>query len=167
MKDNSLRTGIKIWMLILLILTQSCNQECEDILCFTPPSPFLFELVDESSRENLFTNQTFDPKDILIINLDDQSHIDFSFIDEDEYNIVQINTIGWETETVNYAIQISSESIFELYVNAQRLSGTCCNYTEYKEIGIQNAAYELDKMTGVYKILIPQDSKLADDLAAY
>ena len=50
---------------------------------------------------------------------------------------------------------ISSEIILELYVNAQRLSGTCCNYTEYKEIGIQNAAYELDKMTGVYKILIP------------
>ena len=155
MKYKSIRIGIKIWMLILLILTQSCNEECEDISCFTPPSPFEFELVDESSGENLFTNQTFDPNDILIINLDDQSHIDFLFIDEDEYNIIQINTIGWETEIVNYALQISSGIIFELYVNAQRLSGSCCNYTEYKEIRIENVAYELDKMSGVYKILIP------------
>lgn len=141
--------------LIVLIFTQSCKDDkCEDILCFTPPSPFEFELVDKLTGENLFTNGTFDSNDIGVINLDNQSNIEFTFIDENDYNIIRINTIGWKTEIVNYAIQISSESIFELFVNAERLNGNCCDYTEYQEIRIENVDFELNQENGIYKILI-------------
>jgi len=129
-----------ILAIIILILTQSCKKEnaCDDILCFTPPEPFGFELVDKLTGENLFTNGTYAPNDISVINLDDQSNVSFTFIDENDYNIIVINTIGWKTETVNYSIKISNESIFELFVNAERLNGDCCDYTEYKEIQINN-----------------------------
>ncbi len=145
-----------ILAIIILILTQSCKKEneCEGLDCFTPPSPFGFELVDKLTGENLFTNGTFNPNDIKVINLDDQSNLEFTFIDENDYNIIQINTIGWKTETVNYSINISNESVFELFVNAERLNGECCDYTEYKEIRIENSEFELNQNSGIYKILV-------------
>ena len=145
-----------ILTLIILIITQSCKKkdDCEDLECFTPPSPFGFELVDKLTGENLFTNGTFKSIDIKVINLDDQSNVEFTFIDENDYNIIQINTIGWKTETVNYSINISNESIFELFVNAERLNGECCNYTEYKEIRIKNSEFELNQNSGIYRILV-------------
>jgi len=150
-----MKRGIKILTLMILIFIQSCKKdECEGILCFTPPSPFEFELVDKLSKENLFTNGTYDPNDIRVINLDDQSNVEFTFIDENDYNVIRINTIGWETEIVNYSLIIASVSIFELFVNAERLSGNCCDYTEYEEIRIENAGFELNQDSGIYKILV-------------
>lgn len=145
-----------ILILIILIVTLSCENknDCEDIDCFTPPSPFGFELVDKLTRENLFTNGTFNAMDIKVINLDNQENVEFTFIDEDDYNIIQINTIGWQTETVNYSISISDESIFELFVDAERLMGECCRYTEYSEIQIINSEFESTQNSGFYKILV-------------
>ena len=80
--------------------------------------------------------------------------MEFTFIDENDYNIIRINTIGWETEIVNYSIQISSENIFELFVNAERLSDNCCSYTVYNEIRIENSDFELNQDLGTYKIFV-------------
>ena len=145
-----------ILAIIILILTQSCKKknECEDIACFTPPSPFRFELVDKLTGENLFTNGTFNSDDIKVIKLDDKSNVEFTFIDENDYNIIQINTIGWKTEIVNYSIQISTENIFNLYVSAERLNENCCSFTRYKEIKIENSEFELNQTNGIYKILV-------------
>ena len=149
-----MRNIIIIWMIILLVLVQSCEDSCNDVSCFTPPTPFKFELVDKLSGENLFTNKTFHQKDIEIINLNNQNSVKFSFIEENQYNIIEISNIGWKNEIVHYVIKISSESIFELYVDAQRLNGECCSYTKYKEIRIDNVDFELQEISGIYKILI-------------
>jgi hypothetical protein len=142
--------------IIILLLTQSCKKEnaCEGLLCFTPPGPFRFELVDKLTGENLFTNGTYTPNEIKVINLYDQSNVSFTFIDENDYNIIMINSIGWKTETINYSINISNESLFELFVDAERLNGECCDYTEYKEIRIENSEFELNQTNGLYKILV-------------
>jgi hypothetical protein len=145
-----------ILVIVILIITQSCEivNDCEGYACFTPPHPFGFELVDKSTGENLFTNGTFNSNDIKVINLDDQSKVEFTFIAENDYNIIQINTIGWNTEIVNYSIQISTENIFNLFVNAERLNENCCSFTRYKEIRIENSEFELDQTNGLYKILV-------------
>jgi len=148
-----MKQTIKILLLSLVILTQGCEKGCEQE-CFTPPSPFEFELVDKLTGENLFTNGTFSSSDIKVINLDDQSNVAFTFIDENNYNVIRINTIGWETEIVNYSIMISLENIFDLFVNAERLNGECCSSTDYKEIRIENSEFELNQNSGIYKILV-------------
>lgn len=153
--SKTMKRSITILTLIILIFTQSCKDDPqEDILCFTPPPPFRFELVDYLSGENLFTNGTFDSNEIGVINLDDQNNVEFTFIDENDNNIIKVMTIGWETEMVNYSFQISSESVFELFVDAERMNGDHCDYTEYKEIRIENADFEFNQDSGVYKILI-------------
>jgi len=143
---------VKLLLLPLILISQGCEKECGE--CFTPPSPFEFEFVDILTGENLFTNGTFNSSNIKVINLDDQSKVAFTFIDENDHNIIAINTIGWKTETVNYSILIASENIFNLFVNAERLNGKCCDYTEYKEIRIKNSKFELNQDSGVYKILV-------------
>ncbi|MBP1838287.1 hypothetical protein [Formosa algae] len=146
------------FILICTTLTfLSCNtDDCEDYNCFTPPSPFLFELVDKTSGENLFTNVTYSPEDINIINtLNNNAKTEFEFIDEDNYNIIQINSIGWKTETVNLEVKIKDETIFNLYVDSERKNEDCCSFTNYKAVEIQNVEYTQEDQFDIYTILVP------------
>ena len=147
---------ISLILLVLMAILQSCNDDaCKDVLCFTPPESFLFEIVDKTSGENLFTNGTYDPGDISITDaLNNNNPVEFTFISENDRNLIHIGSIGWETEIVNLKIDISDDHIFDFYVDAERKMGDCCDYTEYKEITIGEAEFELDNQTGIYKILV-------------
>jgi len=145
----------KVYLLAILftIIFQSCiDDDCGE--CFTPPQSFHFEIIDQASGENLFTNNTFESDDIEIINSLNNETIEFSFISENELNIIQVNSIGWETEIVNLEVSIAENELFNFYVDAERKLADCCSYTDYNEITITNAEFELDNETGVYKILI-------------
>jgi len=140
-------------LFISILILPSCSEKCVGP-CFSPPQSFNFEIVDITTGENLFTNGSFNPNDINVVNLDNQANVEFTFIDENDYNMIRITTIGWESEIVNYSINIGSESICELYVDAERLKGECCSYTEYNEIQINNAEYTHDQGWEFFKILI-------------
>lgn len=146
--------NIKFLLILLGIGFQSCTNDC-DKLCFTPPQSFLFELIDKSSGENLFTNGTFNPQEILIINdLNTDSTVEFTFISENELNLIQIGVIGWKSEIVDLMIEVSGIYAYNFYVDAERKSEDCCSFTEFKEISIKNSYFVLDTETGVYKILV-------------
>jgi hypothetical protein len=147
--------NFRTFLIIALIIMQSCkNDDCENKDCFTPPSSFDFELVDKLTGENLFTNGVFNSSDIKVVDIDNNEDVNFTFIDENDINILSINSIGWKTEKVNYQIKIENNLIFELSVNAQRLNGDCCDYTEFTEIKISNLEYERDHTSGVYKLFV-------------
>lgn len=160
MKENLLKKIMKKTLIysvfIFVFTTWSCdkNNNCDGLNCFTPPTRFYFELVDKTSGENLFTSGVLSSDDIKVINLEDQSNVDFEFIDENDANIIQIYTIGWETQIVNYSIEISSESLFTLFVDAERLSENCCAFTKYNEIEIDGSEFELNEQNGIYTILV-------------
>ncbi len=139
-------------VIIVLVFAQACKKdECGD--CFTPPAPFMFEIVDKTTGENLFTNGTFQPAAIKVTNTENNENIAFSFLDEDSINVVVINTIGWKTEKVNLRFEISNQLIFSMYVDAERLFENCCSFTRYNEIVISGTAYEADPTTEIYRIL--------------
>lgn len=145
---------INLIVILCTIIFQSCNDnDCGE--CFTPPQSFIFEIVDKTSGENLFTIGTFEPENIEITdNLNNDEAIEFSFISENDINLIQISSIGWETEIVDLKISISNNHIFNLYVDAKRKTADCCSYTEYNEIKITNSEFELNNQTGIYKILV-------------
>ncbi|WP_433829706.1 hypothetical protein [Flavobacterium anhuiense] len=140
---------------ILIFSNYSCDSAGSDpILCFTPPNDFSFELVDKTTKENLFTNGTFNSKDIVIKNLDDTSKIaKYVFISENNVNLIRLQNIGWQTETINYSISIGKKNIFQFHVEAKRIN-TECSHTEYSNLEIKNTVYELDQAKEVYKILV-------------
>ncbi|MBN1651255.1 MAG: hypothetical protein JW857_08000 [Bacteroidales bacterium] len=150
---------LKFSLFLMLIFFQSCTDfGCEDNLCFSPPQAFYFELVDSSTGENLFTNGTYKSDAIEIINEIDSTQIDFSFISENALNCIQIASIGWESEIVEGILSINNTEIFRFYVDAKRVNENCCSFTRYDEFRIENAVYEYDYQTGVYKIQLATDN---------
>ncbi|MDW5287409.1 hypothetical protein [Formosa sp. PL04] len=141
-------------LICITLALQSCDDNCGD--CFTPPTSFIFELLDETSGENVFTNGTYNPENITITNtLDEDSKVEFTFIEEDNLNLINIYSVGWKTEIVNLEIKIENQIIFNLYVAAERKSENCCSFTTFNEITIENANHTLDNKSGVYTILVP------------
>ena len=144
---------INIILILFVVIFQSCNNDdCGD--CFTPPENFRFELVDKTSGENLFTNGTYESNQIEITNVSTNSSADFTFISENNINLMQINGIGFQTEIVNLKIDIGDTNIFNFFVDAERKKGDCCSFTEYNEIRISDSEFELSNETGIYKILV-------------
>lgn len=82
-------------ILVFVVLSITSCKKCGE--CFTPPSPFLFEFIDKTTNENLFTNGTYQPNQIDVINTIDNEELEFAFIVENDVNILQINSIGWKT----------------------------------------------------------------------
>ena len=150
-----MKNNILIALVAFVLILNSCD-DCDDKYCFTPPSRFTFELVDKTTKENLFTNETFSSNEISVTNLVDNSNLEFDFIDEDDVNLIQINSIGWESETVDALITVSGIDIFNLIVDAERTSEDCCTFTKYNEIRIENAEFELSDENGIYTILVTQ-----------
>lgn len=139
--------------LLILALTQACKDDvCDE--CFSPPQTFLFDVVSKDTGENLFTNGTYQPSQIEITDLVGGNAVDFTFIDENDSNLISINSIGWQTEEVNISVAVDGKSIFTLQVDAKRVTEDCCSFTRYDEVAIHDASFEFDDDAGVYKILL-------------
>lgn len=149
-----MKKALKLIPILSLLLLQNCSLNDCNQLCFTPPNSFEFEFVDATSKENLFTNKTFNKRDIKVINLADNSNLEYSFIDENDYNILMIGGIGWKSEIVEFTIKVADKEILTLYVNAKRLNENCCSFTRFEEIRIENANYSIDTQKDIYTILI-------------
>lgn len=146
---------INLIIILFIIIFQSCNKEDDCGACFTPPQIFTFEIVDKTSRENLFTNGTYESGNIEITNnFNNNQPIGFTFISENNINLIQISSIGWKTEIVNLKIDISGNHIFNFHVDTERKTDECCSYNSYNEIRIEESDYELDTQSGTYKILV-------------
>ena len=150
-----MRKKLILIAVMILLSAQACvDKDCEDVLCFTPPMLFSFELVDKDSGENLFTNGSYDSDEIEVVNVNDNSRREFTFISEDGLNIIQIGSIGWENEIAEVVLKVGDQTILNVYVDSERVSENCCNFTKYNEIRIDNADYELDQQSGIYTVLI-------------
>ncbi len=145
---------VKLSLLFIFFVTLGCASDNAD--CTTPPEPLIFQFIDKDSGENLFSNGTYDSKqELIVINLKTAKEIQLSTLTSENRYSVSINSIGWNTENISYAIVFFNKNYinFTLNVDAQRISGKC-SYTKYNSVEIKNAEYEYDKNTGIYKIFI-------------
>lgn len=146
---------IRLIFILIAFALQSCNNDDCNQECFTPPNGFYFEIVEKTTGENIFSNNSYSSSDLSISNtLNTDEAVEFSFISENELNQIQIGSIGWKTEIVNLKFSLSETEIFNFYVNAERKNGDCCSYTEYKDINITGSEFEYNTQTGIYTILI-------------
>lgn len=114
----------------------------------------MFEIIDKSSGENLFTNGTFKSDEIIVTDTKTNTKVPFRFISENDINLLTFNGIGWEKETLNYIIKIQEKAVFEIYVDADRKSSDGCTFTVINEFAIKNSDYELLKEKGIYIIKV-------------
>jgi hypothetical protein len=125
-------------------------------LCTSPPQTFVFDIVDNVSGENLFSNGTYKVADFQIKNVLNQQVLDFSLIEEDGLGYISLYSIGWQTEVVNCHFYYQDEELFTLYVDAVRKSEDCCSFTDYNAIELEGKEFEQIKDKGVYVVYIPR-----------
>lgn len=140
-------------ILCATILFPSCLDDCPE--CFTPPEPFLFELVDQSTGENLITNGTFLYENITFKKSGSDQLLEHRLIDERNENLILFNAVGWQTEQVTVQLLHDEELLFQFDVNAEVISNNCCTFTRFHEVDFGLTNISVDVPTGVHKIEIP------------
>jgi hypothetical protein len=146
-----MRLLLTTFFCLAVLSFESCS-DCGE--CFTPPAPFIFEIVDADTNENLFTNGTYNKGGLTIKDQDDIGIFNFDFITENELNWLIINSIGWKTEKVEYQIKHINDTLFNLKVDATRKSEDCCSFTDYNKIEILDANFTRDEQTGNFIIYV-------------
>lgn len=142
----------KIFIITLLLLISCKKNNCEGYACFTPPPDFIFELVDSSTGENLFTNNTLNSNEITFITATN-SAVEFTFIAENNLNLIQANGIGWNLGINTYKLTVGSVTI-DLLVEMKEINENCCTYFEIVTFEVSNYNFEKSNTTGITKIII-------------
>ncbi len=119
------------------------------------PSGLSFELLNKVTGENLFTNETFDPADISVLDLDNNnSNVQFTFNSENDINTINLGPFGWVTNIANYLLKVGEHDIFTLSINAEKINGDCCDYVVVRKLNIEGSDYSQNSDNGVYEVLL-------------
>ncbi len=150
-----MKTNVLVLLFIAAFSLTSCSVDNCDLDCNSGPLSLDFELLDKISGENLFTNGTFDPADIQILDLDnDNRSVQYVFIDEDEINILKLGPFGWETKIANYILKVGDKTIFKLHVDAEEKEEECCSLVVLNKLTLQGADYTQNTENGVYEVFV-------------
>jgi len=144
----------KILLFLILISFTTCKiNECEGIACFTPPPNFIFELVDKTTGENLFTNGVLNSNTIEILN-EDAKKIAFNFITEDDINLLQLSEIGWNLGLHTYTVSVGTEVEFTITLEMESKHENCCSFFNTLQFNISNYEFEQSNTSEIYTIKI-------------
>lgn len=148
---------IIVRLLVLILLFQSCHVDTSCGECFVPPWIWRFTIVDSVSRENVFTNGTFDPKEISVTdNLKNNEPVAFGFISENNVNILELSP-GFEKRVIkDLKVELADRHIFTFYFDAERVryKGGCCDSNKINERSVSDAFFKYDEQKNMYTILI-------------
>src|SRR5690606_22793199 len=135
----------------------SCKSDDDSNIpyCESGPLGLSFQLLDKTTGENLFTNATFSPADITVLDLDNNnSRVQFKFISENDYNTIGLGPFGWGTNIVNYVLKVGERNIFILHLDAERKTEDVCSFVQINKLEIENAEYSQNTQNGIYEILV-------------
>lgn len=143
---------VSLVVVLILMLNVSCDK-CEEGDRATPAS-FFIAIVDATTDENVFENETFLPTQIVIKDLDDEL-IPFRFIPNS--NLIQIfpNTQNLVDNTIKLKLNNPTTLITEEIIITNDLSATqeeC--YTTYKVENVQVPNNTFNIVDGIYVIKI-------------
>ncbi|WP_157417977.1 hypothetical protein [Aequorivita capsosiphonis] len=150
-----MKTKILVLFFIAACALNSCSVDKCDVDCNSGPLSLNFQLLDKTIGENLFTNGTFDPTDIQVLDLDSEnSNVQFIFNTENDRNIISLGPFGWGNNNVNYILKIEERAVFTLKLDAEQKTEDCCSFVAVNNLEIKNTDYELNSETGIYEILV-------------
>ena len=136
-------------LLLILLVQTSCDklEKCKDILCTTPPPTFIFQFIDKDNGENLFTNNTFD---INNVNVTDENNkkVDFELMTEDDINVLNLKTVGWDLESKSYTIKLNETTSVNFDLKVNQKHSECCSYYEVETFVVHNYEYERENTHG-------------------
>ena len=114
-----------------------------------------FDLINETTGNNIFADKLFEPSFLKIANTDNLSEeIEYWFLNTDSY-IISIDPILLTPDVKNYTFILSDEVIFKLETDKIIIDcpGCCSNYS-YSKIDILEAEFNMNSQNGNFEILI-------------
>jgi hypothetical protein len=136
------------WITVCMI---SCSKENCSENVIPPQASILVELIDESTEENVFTNETYTQSDITVTELD-ASEVDYNFITRDGLNLIQIfpKTNNATGNAIN--INVASDDVIKIQYNVETISTEC--YIQKNVINVVTPDYTTIEANKIYRIKI-------------
>jgi hypothetical protein len=144
-----------LWFFLTFSTLVSCIKvdNCDGILCFTPPQNFTFEMVDKISGENLYANKTLDTLDLVVLNEEGKNE-KFNFISQNGLNLIDLPEIGWNTGLRQYQIILNDTLSVNIQVNTEVVNEGCCTFYRTKSFQVLNYEYHQNDSLGYYVVKI-------------
>jgi hypothetical protein len=148
-----MRNILGLFLMVITTSFVSCNDKCDEGNQPTPAS-FFVEIVDETSGENVFENETYTSQQITIQDLD-EAIIPYEFIEN--LNVIQIFPPIINATGNSFVIRLNNETTLqmdEIDVNYDVLSnaGECFTTFKIDNIFFPNNQSELVEAVHVIKI---------------
>ena len=148
-----MRNRITLFLVILTISLVSCNDECNEGEKATPAS-FFVEIIDETSGENVFENETYTAQQITIQDLDEAT-IPFEFIEN--LNVIQIFPPVTNATGNSFIIKLNNETTLQMdeidvSYDVSSSAGECFTTFKIENILFPNNTSELVEGVHVIKI---------------
>lgn len=144
-----------LWFFLTLLTVVSCIKvdNCDGILCFTPPQNFAFEMVDKFSGEDLYANETLDTLYIVVLNEEGKTE-KFKFISKNGLNLIDLPEIGWNTGLQQYEIILSETVTVQIQVDMEVMNEGCCTFYRTNSFQVLNYEYHQNDSLGFYVVKI-------------
>ena len=148
-----MRNRITLFLVILTISLVSCNDECNEGEKATPAS-FFVEIIDETSGENVFENETYTAQQITIQDLDEAT-IPYEFIEN--LNVIQIFPPVTNATGNSFVIKLNNETTLQMdeidaNYDVSSSAGECFTTFKIENILFPNNTSELVEGVHVIKI---------------
>ena len=148
-----MRNRITLFLVVLTISLVSCNDECNEGEKATPAS-FFVEIIDETSGENVFENETYTAQQITIQDLDEAT-IPFEFIEN--LNVIQIFPPVANATGNSFIIKLNNETTLQMdeidvSYDVSSSAGECFTTFKIENILFPNNTSELVESVHVIKI---------------
>ena len=148
-----MRNRITLFLVILTISLVSCNDECNEGEKATPAS-FFVEIIDETSGENVFENETYTAQQITIQDLDEAT-IPYEFIEN--LNVIQIFPPVTNATGNSFIIKLNNETTLQMdeidvSYDVSSSAGECFTTFKIENILFPNNTSELVESVHVIKI---------------
>ena len=140
-------------VLIITLVNISCNDDCDEGNKPTPAS-FFIEIVDETTGENVFENETYTAQQITIQDLDEAT-IPFEFIEN--LNVIQIFPPVANATGNSFIIKLNNETTLQMdeidvSYDVSSSAGECFTTFKIENILFPNNTSELVENVHVIKI---------------
>jgi len=139
-------------LITILVSTISCDLG-DDVICFTPPPQFNFDLVDATTLENLFLNDAFTVETLKVYDESD-AEVNYELVLYNEKYILSLSEIGWELEPKTYTIELSPEVSVVFQLDMDKVTSDSCTYFEVETFEIEDYENEPDTSTGIIQVKI-------------
>ncbi|RAK25015.1 hypothetical protein B0I03_101175 [Flavobacterium aquaticum] len=148
-----MRNILGFFLIVITASLVSCNDKCDEGNQATPAS-FFVEIVDETSGENVFENETYTSQQITIQDLDEAT-IPYEFIEN--LNVIQIFPPVTNATGNSLVIKLNNEitlQMDEIDVNydVSSSAGECFTTFKIENILFPNNTSELVESVHVIKI---------------